>query len=383
MAVPDPPSASVWEWAHPVVATGGVRSPGMPWVLAGLLATGAVALGVLGGETTTMVVGLALAAGGLAFATRVRRRAERFRIRLTGDGTVEVLDGSRSRRLPLAGLTDVTVTATQGTPMAGRTLRLSRPEGIQRVRLPGGVGYLFGGPSLTAEHTGALVGAIRSAAGLAAPAPPGPVGSGPAHLPSGPGTSPTAGTVGDGGRITGAVWSWRYPDLAGVARRRRRVWTVVGGTAAAISAVAAVSTRSEGLGAMVLSATFVPGLILAVAAVYDRFQFLRTLRYRLWVDGSGTLRAGTVRRSSAVPLHGARDASVRLDTTTVHTQHARSTTRTWVLEVVPAEGKPWTTRLPSGGGFGLVDDTEAETVAQSVRHLAGLPSWWSPGSHGG
>lgn len=370
-----------YEWAHPV-ATEGPQARWIPGVLGGIGTAVGLAT-VIAGDIRFGVVLLVLTVGFVLLAERRLARAVRFRIRVWDNGSLEVHDGDPTW-YPVAELTDVMVGVSATSDTNDRTLRLQHRGGEVTVALPGGIGYLFNGPSLTQVHTGQLVDALRHFAGLPARSAVGPPVAGPPvggqQLVGQPGTAqpfagqPTVGVPAVGAQPTGGAWSWRHPEAEVLARRRNRFVAISAVVVVTLMVVAGASQREEGIGAVLLSAAVAPGLLGLLLFGVAWFGYVRPSRFTLFTTGDGVLHRG----GSSVSLVGAREVAVELLSSSTHTGTTTVRSRSWVLRVQPATGTPWSAALPGGWlGARLLTEQEAEHLAQQLRWFAGLPSWWS------
>ena len=365
-----------YEWAHPV-ATEGPQARWIPGVL-GEIGTAVGLATAIRGDIVYGVVILLLVVGFVLQAERRLARAVRFRIRVWDNGSLEVHDGEPAW-YPVAELTDVMVGVSATSDTNDRTLRLQHRGGEVTVALPGGIGYLFNGPSLTQVHTGQLVDALRHFAGLPARSAVGPPLAGPpvagpqvAGQPSA--GQPSVGVPAVGAQPAGGPWSWRHPEAEVLARRRNRFVVISAVVVVTLMVVAGASQREEGLGAVLLSAAVAPGLLGLLLFGVAWFGYVRPSRFTLTTAGDGVLHRG----GSSVTLVGAREVAVELLSSSTHTGTTTVRSRSWVLRIQPANGKPWSAALPGGSlGARLLTEQEAEHLAQQLRWFAGLPSWWS------
>ncbi|WP_157965143.1 hypothetical protein [Euzebya rosea] len=378
-----------YEWAHPV-ATEGPQARWIPGVLGGIGTAVGLATAITGDVVAGVVI-LVLVVGYVLLAERRLARAVAFRIRVWDNGALEIANGESSW-YPVGELTDVQVGVAGAGEHGVRTLRLQHRGGEVPVSLPGGIGYLFNGPSLTTTHTGQLVDALRHFAGLPARSAVGPpvLGQQPPGQAAAPvvgrpsagqpfagqpsAGQPSAGVPAVGDQPNQSSWTWQHPEADDLVRRRNRFVTISAVVVVVLMVVAGASQRDAGIGAVLLSAAVAPGLLGLLLFAVAWVGWIRPTRFRLEVDGDGVLRRGT----STVRLTGASEVSVDLVSSSTHTGTTTVRSRSWVLRVTPATGKPWSTLLPGGSlGGRLLTEQEAEHLAQQLRWFAGLPSWWS------
>lgn len=333
-----------------------------------LVIAGAVVAAALSPTRWIIVLALLLAGIGVLWWVQ-HRRFRSTRLSIAPDGRLSIADNSQSATIELARVDTIAVRqrAAGGRsmlqPNARWSIELAGPDDSlsHEIALAGGLFNLDEKEILELERAlraqAAQHGARLSSNEAATDASPQLGVAAPEQAAAAPIDAAASDTP----------FEWRPPVSPGADRRRR--WIRIGylGCALVIAIFGGISARDDGIGAILLTALTVPGMIVLIGGAFD-YMSGRARRFRLTVSG-GVLCIDGHGAPAQIDLRGA-TVAVERRSALVQTGNGGSVrSASWWLEVRAADGEKLARMFPSWGTSTSQDDYVA--LERELRRRVG------------